>query len=147
MNILYPNVYTRMCYCPYPNEWKFVPERDVHLRHLRRAEMYRNVNALVLALITSHRFLLSIEMDRFVTVSKPRTTQKSILAYAVETPRGTFTHRPSPPSKRSLPAEKRRRSPLVQGGLEIPCILTLRGKKLVARAKELLAGKKLIETS
>ena len=92
--------------------------------------------------------LLSIEMDRFVTVSKPRTTQISILAYAVETPRGTFTHRPSPPSKRSLPAEKRRRSPLVQGGLEIPCILTLRGKKkLVARAKELLAEKKLIETS
>ena len=43
---------------------------------------------------------------------------------------------------------RRRRSPLVQGGLEIPCILTLRGKKkLVARAKELLAEKKLIETS
>ena len=55
----------------------------------------------------SKRFYLSIEMDRFVTVSKPRTTQKSILAYAVETPRGTFTHRPSPPSKRLLPAEKR----------------------------------------
>ena len=56
----------------------------------------------------SKLFYLSIEMDRFVTVSKQRTTQKSILAYAVETPRGTFTHRPSPPSKRSLPAEKRR---------------------------------------
>ena len=38
--------------------------------------------------------------------------------------------------------ERRRRSPLEQGGLEIPCCVTLRGKnKLVAKAQELLSSK------
>ena len=37
---------------------------------------------------------------------------------------------------------RRQRSPLEQGGLEIPCRVTLRGKKkIVARAKELLEKK------
>ena len=37
---------------------------------------------------------------------------------------------------------RRQRSPLEQGGLEIPCCITLRGrKKIVAKAQELLANK------
>jgi hypothetical protein len=36
---------------------------------------------------------------------------------------------------------RRQRSPLEQGGLEIPCRVTLRGRKIVAKAKELLEKK------
>ena len=38
----------------------------------------------------SKLFYLSIEMDCFVTVSKPRMTQKSILAYAVVQSSSTY---------------------------------------------------------
>ena len=42
---------------------------------------------------------------------------------------------------------RRQRSPLEQGGLEIPCRVTLRGrKKMVARAKELLEKKTQVST-
>ena len=35
---------------------------------------------------------------------------------------------------------RRLRSPLIQGGLEIPCYVTLRGKKLVSRARHWVAN-------
>ena len=106
-------------------------------------------------------------MDQFEAMSMPRITQKSPIAYTVETPRGEH---PSLQLKRSSPAENRgpcrptdSLCPMLYAALitTIPplaiylenlptysgifCYITLHRKKLVVRVRDIIAGENKTE--